>query len=38
VGALWGFRPEELKENGARELISAPTELLDFLDSPEKQT
>ena len=37
AGALWGFRPEELKENGARELISSPTELLKLLDSPEEQ-
>ncbi|HWQ78419.1 MAG TPA: HAD family hydrolase [Anaerovoracaceae bacterium] len=29
VGALWGFRPmEELKENGAKFLISKPLELL----------
>ncbi len=33
VGVLWGFRtPEELRENGARILISHPSELLDLLD------
>ncbi len=31
VGALWGFRgAEELLENGAARLISAPLELLDY--------
>jgi len=34
VGALWGFRTaEELKENGARELIHRPVELLKLLDT-----
>jgi phosphoglycolate phosphatase len=33
VGALWGFRDErELRENGARVLISSPSELLGLLD------
>jgi len=33
VGVLWGFRtPEELRENGARVLISRPSELLDLLE------
>jgi phosphoglycolate phosphatase len=33
VGVLWGFRtPEELRENGARILISHPSELLNLLD------
>lgn len=33
VGALWGFREEkELRENGARALISSPLELLGLID------
>jgi phosphoglycolate phosphatase len=33
VGALWGFRDEkELRENGARAVISSPGELLGFVD------
>lgn len=33
IGALWGFRTaEELKENGARALLSVPMELCPFLD------
>ena len=33
LGALWGFRDEkELRENGARVLISSPPELLGLLD------
>jgi phosphoglycolate phosphatase len=33
VGALWGFRSaEELRENGAKRLISEPLELVSFLE------
>jgi phosphoglycolate phosphatase len=33
VGALWGFRDEkELREHGARAVISSPRELLGFID------
>lgn len=33
IGVLWGFRTaEELKENGAEHLISAPMELIPLLD------
>lgn len=33
VGALWGFRPEaELREHGARYLVSRPEELLPLLE------
>ena len=33
VGALWGFRDkQELRENGARVLISSPPELLGLID------
>ena len=32
VGAMWGFRSErELRESGAVEVISRPTELLKFV-------
>lgn len=33
VGVLWGFRPEELLEAGAKSLIKNPMELLKLLDS-----
>ena len=36
AGVLWGFRPDELKRSGAKKLISAPTELLNLLDSPQE--
>ncbi len=33
VGALWGFRTaEELKENGAKALVSKPSEVLDIIE------
>ena len=33
VGVLWGFRKaDELFENGAKEVISHPMELLKFID------
>lgn len=32
VGALWGFRPKELKQSGAKRLISSPPELPDLID------
>jgi len=32
VGVLWGFRPEELVESGAKTVIKAPAELLNLLD------
>jgi len=32
VGALWGFRTaEELTENGAKMLVSKPSEVLDII-------
>lgn len=34
VGVLWGFRSrEELIENGAKELISTPQDILQFIDN-----
>jgi phosphoglycolate phosphatase len=31
IGALWGFRPEELRQGGTGELIAEPVEFLNFL-------
>jgi phosphoglycolate phosphatase len=33
VGALWGFRPEELTNAGAKTLIKTPLDLLKLLDA-----
>lgn len=34
VGALWGFRtPDELLENGAKQLVYNPADILTFLDN-----
>jgi len=32
VGVLWGFRPEELAESGAKKIIKTPLELLKLLN------
>ncbi|MDE6515584.1 MAG: HAD-IA family hydrolase, partial [Bacteroidales bacterium] len=32
IGVLWGFRPEaELREAGARYLVSSPSDILNYL-------